>query len=184
MLEARWYLVEICAEENSEESRKYLEQATKHPDPRLAELAERRLALVKLKQNPLELKFTSLKGDPVDLTKLRGKVVLIDFWASWCGPCRMDMPNVLKAYRQYRDQGFEIIGISLDDDKDQLLAYLNDLGISWPQYFDGKGFESPLSRRFAVEKVPTQWLIDKKGYLRDARAEGNLDQAIPKLLAE
>ncbi len=183
-LEAYRYLIEIHVVLGSSEAKAFLEKAAKHDNPHLAEFARQRLEFLKVQQSPLDLKFTALNGDKVDLAKLRGKVVLIDFWATWCGPCLMDMPHVLKAYNDYRDQGFEIIGVSLDDDKTRLLAYLKEHGVSWPQHFDGKGFETPLIRRFGINGIPTQWLLDKKGLLRDANAQGTLAQKIPELLAE
>ncbi|MHC4463459.1 MAG: TlpA family protein disulfide reductase [Planctomycetota bacterium] len=109
------------------------------------------------------LEFTSLAGDPVSLVNLKGKVVLIDFWATWCGPCRRTMPDLVETYRAYHDQGFEIIGISLDKDQSQLEKYMQDMGITWPQYFDGLGWSNKIAQRFAVRAIPHIVLIDKTG---------------------
>src|SRR5271170_2946664 len=112
---------------------------------------------------PLDLKFTAVDGSQVDLANLRGKVVLIDFWATWCPPCRGEVPNVVAAYQKYHDQGFEVIGISLDQDKDALLSFTKQNGMVWPQYFDGKGWDNTVSKSFGIDSIPAMWLVDKKG---------------------
>jgi thiol-disulfide isomerase/thioredoxin len=161
-----------------------LQKAANSDHPELVAEAKRRLRVLELKKEPLELKFTAVDGRQVDLEKLRGKVVLIDFWASWCMPCIVDLPNIIAAYDRYQERGFEVIGISLDRSKDELLALSQEAKIKWPQYFDGKGWESELTRRFGVIALPTQWLVDKKGYLRTTEVYGNLNAEIEKLLAE
>jgi thiol-disulfide isomerase/thioredoxin len=132
--------------------------------------------------SPLDLKFTSVDGKAIDLSKLRGKVVLVDFWATWCPPCREEVPNVVAAYQKYHDKGFEILGISLDQDKDALLAFTKEHGMVWPQYFDGKGWDNDISKGFGIEEVPTMWLVGKDGKLitTDAREDlaGQVDKAL------
>jgi thiol-disulfide isomerase/thioredoxin len=109
------------------------------------------------------LEFTSLSGEQVNLVNLKGKVVLIDFWATWCGPCRVVMPDLVETYKQYHDQGFEIIGISLDKDKSQLEKYMQEMGITWQQYYDGLVWSNKIARRFGVRGIPHIVLVDKKG---------------------
>jgi thiol-disulfide isomerase/thioredoxin len=133
---------------------------------------------------PLRLKFTAVDGREVDLEKLRGKGVLIDFWASWCGPCMMEMPKVKAAYDKLHPQGFEIIGINLDEDKDQMQRVLAKSNMTWPQSFDGKKWDGPLVERFGIMSIPTVWLVDKRGVLRDLNARGNLVERVEKLLQE
>lgn len=141
--------------------------------------------LKELQSKPLELKFTAVDGAEVDLAKLRGKVVLVDFWATWCGPCVLEAPNVVATYRKYRPKGFEIVGISLDKDKEQLLAFAKKAGMTWPQYFDGKVWENEISTRFAVRGIPAMWLVDKQGFVRETNARGStLAAQVEKLLAE
>lgn len=109
------------------------------------------------------LRFSSVSGEPVDLADLKGKVVLIDFWAIWCPPCVQSMPDLIATYREYHDQGFEILGINMDPDKAKLEKYLQDNQITWPQYFDGLGWSNKLAKRFGVRGIPHIVLINKKG---------------------
>ena len=81
----------------------------------------------------LEIAFTSSAGDEIDLSKMNDKVVLVDFWATWCGPCVAEMPTVIAAYEKYHDKGFEVIGISLDQDRDALDKFTKERGMTWPQ---------------------------------------------------
>lgn len=109
------------------------------------------------------LEFASLRGGQINLASLKGKVVLIDFWATWCGPCRRTMPDLVETYREYHDQDFEIIGISLDEDRSQLEQYMQDMEITWPQYFDGLGWNNKVAKRFGVRGIPHVVLVDKNG---------------------
>jgi thiol-disulfide isomerase/thioredoxin len=133
---------------------------------------------------PVEIKFTSLTGEEIDLTKMKGKVVLVDFWATWCTPCIVEMPNVKAAYDKLHERGFEIVGISFDQDKSALQRYLAKEKIPWPQYFDGQGWSNAFGREFGITSIPAMWLIDKKGNLRDLDARPGLAEKVEKLLAE
>ena len=133
---------------------------------------------------PLEIKFTSVDGREIDLTKMSGKVVLVDFWATWCGPCVAEVPNVVKTYQKLHPKGFEIVGISFDSDKERLKQFVADKEMSWPQYFDGKKWENKIGREYGINSIPAMWLIDKKGNLRDLGARGALEEKVEKLLAE
>ena len=122
---------------------------------------------------------TDLDGKPISLEQYRGKVVLLDFWAVWCGPCIAEMPNVKKVYDTYKDEGFDIIGISLDTDENRLRDYLKENDISWRQVFSGKGWESPVARQYDIRGIPAPWLIDKDGKLITHRARGEaLEQLV------
>ena len=140
-------------------------------------------AAADLKTKPLDLKFTALDGSAVDLSKLRGKVVLLDFWATWCPPCRAETPNVVAAFQKYHAQGLEVVGISLDQNKAALTAYIEANHMPWPQYFDGKGWSSDIGQRFGIDSIPAMWLIGKNGVVATQEARDDLDGQIGKLLA-
>ena len=159
-----------------------------YPDSRLSKAVEQALSTQKtkaeLKTKPLDIKFTAIDGTEVDLAKLRGKVVLVDFWATWCGPCVAELPNVLKAYEKLHEKGFEIVGISLDQSKEKLEEFVKDRGMKWPQYFDGKGWENDMSRRFGIQSIPAMWLLNKKGMLVSTEVRGKLEEMVEKELNE
>jgi len=120
-----------------------------------------------------------LEGNPLSIGKFKGKVLLVDFWATWCGPCVAELPNVLKAYEKYHGKGFEIVGISLDSDKEKLTAFIKKNNVAWPQYFDGKGWQSKLGEKYGINSIPATYLLDKEGKIlaKDLRGEA-LDKAV------
>lgn len=128
--------------------------------------------------------WTSIDGTPIRFSDLRGKVVLVDFWASWCAPCREKLPEIKALYANFRDKGFEIIGVSFDDDLGKLRRFLASEGMTWPQVADGQGWEGPRAAEFGVTSLPTLWLIDRKGRLRDVDARERLATSLQRLLAE
>ncbi len=150
-----------------------------------AQKAERMIKQRAFKGAVLELAFKSVAGDEVDLKNLRGKVVLVDFWASWCKPCEASMPKLVEVEKLYRDQGFRVIGISLDQDKGAMENFMKKYEMTWPQYFDGMVWNSPMVGKYAIIGIPTTFLIDKKGVLREISPEGpKLADAVKKLLDE
>ena len=116
---------------------------------------------------------TDLDGNPISLQDYRGKIVLLDFWAVWCGFCLDEMPNLKKIYDTYKDQGFDIIGVSLDDEESELRDYLKENDIQWRQiYSDERWKDDPLAQRYEITGVPEQWLIDRDGKLITHKARG------------
>jgi thiol-disulfide isomerase/thioredoxin len=133
---------------------------------------------------PFALQCTAVDGREVDLGKLKGKVVLVDFWATWCVPCVAELPSLKATYARMAPQGFEIVGISFDQKKEVLTRFLEKEQIAWPQFFDGKGWKNQFGREYGIESIPTMWLVDKRGVLRDLNARGSLQEKVEKLMAE
>jgi thiol-disulfide isomerase/thioredoxin len=136
------------------------------------------------KGKPVAMAFTATDGSHVDLSAMRGKVVLVDFWATWCGPCVAELPHVKAAYEKLHGKGFEIVGISFDEDKEELQKFVKSKGVPWSQYFDGKGWQNKYGEQYGIHSIPSMWLVDKKGVLRDLDAREDLAGKVEKLLAE
>ncbi|MDR3713005.1 MAG: TlpA disulfide reductase family protein [Puia sp.] len=122
-------------------------------------------------------------GKTVKLSDLKGTVVLIDFWASWCGPCRRNNPHLVKLYKKYHGKGLEILGVSLDEkDQDWKTAVQQD-GLGWLQVNDNKGWNASSAASYGVDAIPASFLIDKEGVVRGVDLVGwDLESAIKKLL--
>jgi len=107
--------------------------------------------------------FNTPEGKPLALSSFRGKVVLVDFWASWCGPCRKENPNVVRLYKKYHDKGFEVLGVSLDESKEKWIAAIKKDGLIWNHVSDLKGWSSQACALYGIEAIPFTILLDKEG---------------------
>jgi thiol-disulfide isomerase/thioredoxin len=137
---------------------------------------------------PFELEFTdAIKGTTVSMKDLKGKVVVVDFWATWCGPCIAEMPNMKKLYAEYKDKGVEFIGVSLDQPKekgglDKLKKYVAENEIAWPQYYQGNYWESEFSMSWGIGSIPCIFIVDADGKLYSTQASRKLETLIPEVL--
>ena len=115
-----------------------------------------------------------LDGKPISLADYRGKVVLLDFWAVWCGPCLGEIPRIKAVYEKYHDQGFDVIGVSLDEDEAALRAYIKENEMPWRQVFDGQKWSGHLVEQYGVRGIPAPFLIDREGKVISVKARGSL----------
>jgi peroxiredoxin len=104
-----------------------------------------------------------VEGKPLSISKFKGKVVLVDFWATWCMPCVLELPEIQKAYEKFHDKGFEVVGVSLDEDKSRLQQFVKQKKMPWPEFFDGKKWENKLAVKYGVDSTPTGYLLDRDG---------------------
>jgi thiol-disulfide isomerase/thioredoxin len=112
-------------------------------------------------------------------------VILVNFWATWCESCREEMPDLNKYHAEFKDKGFEILGISLDSSEEKLLEYIKRTGLEWKMAFSGNGWKDGTVIRYGVNSIPSHWLIDKKGVLRSFGLKGKaLRDAIATLVKE
>lgn len=127
---------------------------------------------------------SDLNGSPLSASAARGKILLVDFWATWCPPCRGEMPNVVAVYQKYHASGFDIIGVSLDQDRNSLTSFAATQGLAWPQYFDGQGWDNKLAKKYGVQSIPTNFLLDRNGIILGESLRGaDLDTAVNEALA-
>jgi len=150
--------------------------------PRFQTLIQRIRDQLGIDKSAKDFTVTSLQGGSLKLSEQKGKVVLIDFWATWCAPCRAEVPHLKTLYADFKAKGFEIIGISLDRDEQDLKKYIEENGLTWPIAFSGKAWKDETAALYGVQSIPSMWLIDRQGILRhfDLRGE-DLREAVKDL---
>jgi peroxiredoxin len=126
------------------------------------------------------------EGKKLALNDIKAKVTIIDFWASWCKPCRVENPNVVKLYEKYHDKGLEIIGVSLDNtgQKDRWVKAIAQDGLTWPQISNLKGWKEPVAVQYGVRSIPATFVLDETGKIVDTRLSGKaLEDKVKELLS-
>ncbi len=157
-----------------------------NPEEQIAELGElmsgtaRRL---KLPGNPMQLEGTTIGGKPLDWSQYKGKVVLVMFWATWCGPCRRELPEVLDNYQAYHERGFDVVGISVDRDKEALDTFLAEQKLPWTVVFDNAAGKKGMAFRYGVMSIPQTILVGRDGKVISTEVRGNeLRKHLEKLI--
>ncbi len=133
----------------------------------------------------IDFKLPGVQGNNVAVSDYvaKNKYTLVDFWASWCPPCRAEMPTIVKAYADFHSQGFEVVGVSLDNNRDSWVISIEQLGMTWPQMSDLKGWECAGAKLYNIQSIPANILVDQQGIIvaKDLRGEGLL-QKVAELL--
>lgn len=204
-----WYMSEVGYGEHDEESARLLMQMQwafdngspqqivlferireEFPGTAAAETAKGKMRQIAAIGKPFPMEFTcAVTGERVDMTSLSGKVVLVDFWATWCGPCIAKMPELQKLHKQYGAKGFEVVGISLDRPMedgglDELREFVAENEIPWPQWYLGKGWQSEFAQSWGINAIPSLFVIDAQGKLRSTNPGDDLEELIATLLDE
>jgi thiol-disulfide isomerase/thioredoxin len=154
-------------------------------DARFTRLIERARARVGLGKPARPIAVPLLDGQRFSLSSLKGKVVLVDFWSTSCPPCRREMPALVQLYRDFRESGFEVVAINMDEDRDAVVQYVRKNGLEWKIGFSGRAWNDEVVRSYGVNSQPSKYVIDRKGVLRYYNVSGEeLRAAVKSLLAE
>lgn len=165
--------------------------ASESTDPKIRPNAERFLAMgryLRLPGEKMHVEGKLLTGEMIDWESYRGKVVLVDYWATWCGPCLQELPNVKANYKKYHSKGFEVVAVNLDESRKAVERFVAQEKLPWPQLFDekkGTTWNHPMALYYAINSVPTAILVDKDGKVVSMHAHGEeLSKQLEKLLGK
>ena len=150
----------------------------------MATTIERYQKRARLVGHPFEVAGVTIEGQPFDWSEYEGKVVLIDFWATWCGPCLQELPNIRVNYEKFREQGFEVVGVNLDDDPQDVQAFFSVQKLPWPTVLStdpqSRGMKTPLAVESGVEFIPFIVLVGRDGKVAALNVRG--EKLEPKLV--
>ena len=149
----------------------------------LQSIAPACFAVVNVGDKPV-LSFHAVDGTPISLEKLRGRIVVVDFWATWCGPCMAEADHMVSLKDQYESKGVQIIGISLDQNKNQMIKTAKEKGFTWPQYFDGKVWKNDIGAEWGVGSIPATFIIGPEGNVLWKGHPAGIDKPLEKILKE
>lgn len=141
-------------------------------------------AQVKVGDMAPEIALPGVKGDSITLSSFKGKIVLIDFWASWCAPCRASNPRVVKLYNKYKSQGFEVFGVSIDSKKSAWLKAIKHDNLTYTQVNDDGGWDARTTLAYGVDAIPATFMLDKEGKVVAIDLEGKALEAKVKAMLE
>ena len=141
--------------------------------------AEAGLPLYSSRVSPREFSLKTLTGETQSLSSFQGKVVFLNFWATWCGPCRIEMPSMEALYDRYKEKGLEILAVNCGEGQRDVLTFMRDNGLSFPALLDGDG---RVSNSYGIQAIPTSFIIDREGKIV-SRLVGSIDWDTPKIHA-
>lgn len=158
----------------------------KQIEPRAADGFRQQLgSMVRIGMDAPMFNVADFQGKPVDLSKYKGSIVVLDFWATWCDPCIREFPKLKNVYSKFKDKGVQFIGISLDDDIEDLRGFVKHEEVKWPQVFDGKRWKGLIPSLYSIQIIPTMVILDQENKVRYIGGDiENVTQIVTSLLSE